>query len=194
MAGFDFARQPLGEFLERVASSEPAPGGGAAAAVSAALAAGLVGMVARFSEAEVADAPDIRDEADRLREVALGLAPQDAEAYGAVLGALRLPKGSADRPERLRTALEHAADIPLAIAEAAANTAALASRLARDGNANLHGDAVVAVLLADAAARGAAKLVGLNVALGRLEGTWLDRSAACVGATRNAVLAAGGDN
>ena len=190
MGGFDFAGETLGGFLERVASSDPAPGGGAAAAVSVALAAGLVGMAARFSDAQVADASGIADEADRLRQEAVDLAAQDADAYGEVLSAFRLPKTSPERPGRLHTALERAAEVPLAVAEAAATTAALAARLAREGNPNLHGDAVVAVLLADAAARGAARLVELNVALGGLERTWLARSAACVAATSDAVLAA----
>lgn len=190
MAGFDFAGETLGGFLDRVASSDPAPGGGAAAAVSIALAAGLVSMVARFSADQVDDASGIADEANRLRQSALDLAAHDAAAYGKVLSAFRLPKTSAERPGRLRTALEGAAEVPLAAAEAAATTAALAARLALEGNRNLHGDAVVAVLLADAAARGAAKLVELNVTLGGLDGTWLERSAACVAATSDAVAAA----
>lgn len=190
MGGFDFAGETLGGFLERVASSDPAPGGGAAAAVAVALAAGLVGMTARFSDDQLADASDIAREADGLRRGAVDLAGRDAEAYGEVLSAFRLPKTSTDRRARLGAALERAAEVPLAVAEVAATTAALAARLARDGNPNLHGDAVVAVLLADAAARGSARLVELNVALGGLERTWLARSAACVAATSDAVLAA----
>src|SRR4051812_46699650 len=106
MAGFDFAADTLGGFLDRVAAHESAPGGGAAAAVSAALAAGLVGMVARFSGAEVPDADAIAGEADRLRRLALQLAGQDADAYQAVLAVVRLPKQSPDRADRLRGAVE----------------------------------------------------------------------------------------
>ena len=192
MVGFDFAADTLERFLERLAAHEPAPGGGAAAAVSVALAAGLVGMAARFSGAEMPEAPAIAEEADRLRQTALQLAGQDADAYQAVLAVRRLPKESPERAERLHRAVERAAEVPLAIAAAAATAATLGSRLAREGNANLHGDAVVAVLLADAAARGAAQLVDLNVALGRLDGPWGERSARHVATTTDAVLASNG--
>lgn len=189
MADFDFTADTLAGFLDQLASQDPAPGGGAAAAVSAALAAGLVAMVARFSVSEVPDAPEVAGEADRLRHEALRLAGQDAEAYRAVLGAFRLPEDSPHRSGRIGTALEGAADVPLRIAATAARTATLGSRLAREGNANLHGDAVVAVLLADAAAKGAVRLVELNVNLGRLDGPWRERSAGHVAVTTDAVRA-----
>src|SRR5438067_7297779 len=139
MAAFDFAADTLDTFLERVAAHEAAPGGGAVAAVAAALAAGLVGMVARFSGGEMPDAPAIADEADRLRQLALQLAGQDAGAYQAVLAARRMPKESPDRADRLRRAVERAAEVPLSIADAAATAATLGARLAREGNANLQG-------------------------------------------------------
>jgi formiminotetrahydrofolate cyclodeaminase len=69
----------------------------------------------------------------------------------------------------------------------AADAAGIASRLAEQGNPNLRGDAVIAVLLADAAARGAAVLVEINVALGRLEGDWIERSTACLATAADAV-------
>ena len=189
MADSDFTGDTLGGFLERVASHDPAPGGGAAAAVSAALAAGLVAMVARFSVSEVPDAPEVAGEADRLRHEALRLAGQDAEAYRAVLGASRLPKDSPDRPGRIHSAIEDAADVPLRIAATAARIATLGSRLAWEGNPNLQGDAVVAVLLVDAAAKGADRLVELNVSLGGLDGPWRKLSAGHVATTTDAVLA-----
>src|SRR5262245_52286254 len=156
MAGRDFTGETLGGFLDRVAAREPAPGGGAAAAVAVALAAGLAAMAARFSGADLPDAPAVAEQADRLRGAALALAGEDAAAYAAVLDALRLPTTADERAVRLRQVLERATEVPLAIAEAAADTATLAARLATGGNVNLHGDAAVAVLLADAAARGAA--------------------------------------
>ncbi|MDP8977520.1 MAG: cyclodeaminase/cyclohydrolase family protein, partial [Actinomycetota bacterium] len=62
--GQDYLRQPLGDFLERVAAQEPAPGGGAVAAVAIALAAALAGMAARLSERHTVDAPRMATEAD----------------------------------------------------------------------------------------------------------------------------------
>ncbi len=69
---------------------------------------------------------------------------------------------SASEPWRLR--LSAAADVPVQIAGLAAEAAALAARLAADGSPALRGDAVSAALLAEAGARSAAMLVGINLA------------------------------
>ena len=170
-----FGDERLGRFLERVASEAPAPGGGAVAAVAAALAAGLIAMVARLSARQLADAAAVATEADRLWQRALVLADDDARAYPEVLAAYALPKDADGRKDRIRVALERATDVPLEVARVASEAAMAGSSLLEGGNPNLKGDAVAAVLLAEAAARGAATLVELNVALGRLEGDWLDR-------------------
>ena len=124
----DYAAMPLGEFLEATATSKPAPGGGGAAAVSVALAAALAGMSARLSGDYLAEAPDLADRADRLRERALSLAAEDAEAYGSLLAARRLSPGP-ERDEAVRRATEHATDVPLRIAETAREAAAISARL-----------------------------------------------------------------
>jgi formiminotetrahydrofolate cyclodeaminase len=175
-----FREASLSRFLDRVASSEPAPGGGAVAAVAAALAAGLVSMAGRFSTDHLGDAGAVVNEADALRLNALALADRDAAAYAAVTEAYALPKDvDADgRRRQIRAALERATEVPLEIARVATRAAVLGSRLAQGGNQNLKGDALTAVLLATAAARGAATLVEINVRMGRLERDWLERSEA----------------
>lgn len=177
MADTDFGTDTLAGFLDRVAAHTPAPGGGAAAAVTTSLAAGLVAMAGHFSACHCEESGRIIGQADQLRAKALDLAAQDALAYGEVLAAYRLTKDDPDRPSRIRSALERAADVPLAIARVGATVATLGAVLARSGNPNLHGDAVIAVTLADAAARGAACLVELNVSLGDLDGHRLDELA-----------------
>ncbi len=112
------------EFLDLLAARAPAPGGGGAAAVTCALAAGLVAMAARFSGAQLPDAADVAGQADQLRERAAGLADQDAAAYGAVLDAYRLPRDGDERRRRIETALRGAAEVPLEIAGIAAQVAA----------------------------------------------------------------------
>ncbi|MEW6472782.1 MAG: cyclodeaminase/cyclohydrolase family protein [Actinomycetota bacterium] len=187
MTGFDFTGDTVSCFLERIASDAPAPGGGAAAAVSAAMAAGLVAMAARRSTGHLDAAHELINEADHLRAEALRAAREDAEAYEEVLTTYRLPTSCADRPARLRSALEQAVRTPLAIAELGATVASLGSVVANDGNPNLHGDAVVAVILADASVKAAARLVEINVAVGRLEGHWLDEINGQLEATADAV-------
>lgn len=158
----DYLGLPLGNFLESVAAGEPAPGGGGAAAVTAALAAGLAGMAARLSGERLPDAAELAERADGLRERLSPLARADAEAYGRVLSALRLPSESPGRREAVDLALAEAAEVPLRVAELARDAAEIAARLAEEGNPNLRGDALAALYLAEAAARTAAELVRIN--------------------------------
>jgi formiminotetrahydrofolate cyclodeaminase len=158
----------LGRFLDLVASRQAAPGGGAVAAVTVSLAAGLVVMAARFSERQIADSESLADEADGIRRHAADLAGEDADAYGAVLAASAAT--AAGGPPRdddvVRSAFGRAAEVPLEVAALGADTAALAARLALEGNPRLRGDATTALLLAEAAVRSAACLVRINVEAG----------------------------
>jgi methenyltetrahydrofolate cyclohydrolase len=156
----------VAQFLDDLASERATPGGGAAAAVAAGLGAGLVAMVARYSIDRVPDASMIAARADDLRHSSLALASQDAQAYNAVLEA----RGTRSR------ALSAAADPPLAIAEAAAELAEFAGRLAHSGNPNLKGDALTGAILAEGAARAAAALVEINLQAGGVSDDRLERA------------------
>jgi methenyltetrahydrofolate cyclohydrolase len=142
-----------------VAARTPAPGGGASAAWACAVAAALVEMAANFT-------PDREDTAHRARELrtrSLELAEDELHAYEPVLDAIRLPRQDPDREDRIRAAQLEAAGPPLAIANAAAELAELATALATTGNPNLAGDAITGALLAEAAAQAAARLVQINL-------------------------------
>ena len=191
-----YLEEPLAGFLDRVASDEPAPGGGAVAAVAVSLAAGLCGMSARLSAGHLDDADGLAERADRLRRRAAPLAQEDAEAYGHVLAAYRLPEdGDPEaRSERIRTALAGAAEVPLKIAEAGAEVAEVAARLAREGNPNLRGDALAAALLAEAGTRSAAALVRINTAAGGVSGDRPEHAAELASKASEAALRAVEDN
>ena len=200
-AGPDYLGQPLGSFLDLVASREPAPGGGASAAVTVALAAALSAMAARFSMEHLADADELAGRADRLRGEVVLLARADAAAYGRVLEANR---GSRDAGEeghrrRVREALTEAADVPLSIVGIGAEVAGISARLASEGNPNLLGDAVTAVVLAGAGVRAAATLVEINISAGGADDGRLSRAselhataAAAQEATEGAAARGGG--
>ena len=136
---------PFSELLDRIGERTPAPASGAAAALAGALAAALVELAARFSEDDEALARALE-----LRARLLELADEDAAAYADFM------RTRSDE-DRARTI-----DVPLAVAAAAGETAALAERLAEHGRASVVGDALVAAELARAAARGASLLVELN--------------------------------
>jgi formiminotetrahydrofolate cyclodeaminase len=162
------ADRPLGELLAAVADDAPAPGGGAAAAWTCALAAALVEMTAAIgaggSERPGAGLDALRAQAAEARGCALELAERDLGAYAPVLAALRLPTGAEGRGERLRAALSDATGAPLAVAALAADVATLAGEAAHAGSPHVRGDAQTGALLAEAAARAAARLVELNLA------------------------------
>jgi methenyltetrahydrofolate cyclohydrolase len=166
---------PLGEFLDRVASDRPAPGAGSVAAVAVALAAGLAGMAARLSTSQLADALELANQADASRLRAAPLAWADAESYGRVLDAYREPDPET-RKARVRDALSGAADVPLAVAETGNEVAGLAARLVEEGNPNLEGDAIIAVLLSEAGVRAAARLVGINLSTADIDDDRLGRA------------------
>src|SRR5688500_934367 len=170
MPSTSLRNETLEGFLERLASTDPAPGGGGSVAVATAMAAALVEMAAGLSTDRIAEAADIGAQASGVRRRALTLADEDAAAYTRVLDAFRRrgerrtdadpDAGRQEMPE----ALEGATAVPPEVAELAAEGAGLANRLVAGGNPNLEGDAAAAVHLARAAARAAARLVELNVA------------------------------
>ena len=82
-----------------------------------------------------------------------------------MIAAQRRQDGDAGtRRREIAAALSAAADVPMEIVQLAVPVARLAARLAADGNPNLRGDAIAGALLAEAGARSAAILVGINLA------------------------------
>ncbi|SCE17597.1 Formiminotetrahydrofolate cyclodeaminase [Streptomyces sp. DfronAA-171] len=159
---------PLDAYLGRLAAREPAPGGGAAAAVHAAQGAALVAMVARYSTgpkyaAHAERLAEITTEADDLRERALTLADEDAAAFTAVTDAYRLPKNTPEeksaRSGAIAAALLGAATPPAALLSLAERIVSLAEELLPVGNPNV----VTDVAAAAEAARAAASTARVNV-------------------------------
>jgi formiminotetrahydrofolate cyclodeaminase len=152
----------LDELLRRFAARTPAPGGGSAAAVACSLAAALVEMAAGFAPRGETGRAGAR--AAELRSNALELADRELHSYQPVLDALGLPAEDADRERVLAGARAAASAAPLQIAGIGAELASLAADTAAGGSRHLTGDAVAAVLLAEAACRAAARLVEINLA------------------------------
>jgi methenyltetrahydrofolate cyclohydrolase len=161
---------PLDDFLDTLASEELAPGGGSAAAITVAMAAALVIMVARASKEHWPEAGGAVGQAETFRARVTPLAHADAEVYKDALTILRRREELAERyrDQTLREALERAAEIPLRIAEAGSDLACLAALLVQNGNPEVRADAAVACVLAEGGTRAAAKLVETN--LGAMEG------------------------
>ena len=162
----------LGDLLERLASSDPVPGGGSAAALAGSLSAALLSMVASLSESRATD-----DDATVIREVATAagaaraelttLASLDAAAYDAVVRARRLPRDTdeqrATRSAEVDAAIHTATELPLRTARAAIALLGLAERLTPVGNPHAISDVGVAAHLAAAAVRSAVLNVRINL-------------------------------
>ena len=174
MSGQAYAEWSIQAYLDKLAGADPEPGGGSVAALAGALASGLVTMVTALTlgkekfAAVQDDVADIAGKAEKLRAELTDFITADAEAYGAVAAAMKMPRDNEvqkrERSQVLQAALKGAADVPLRIAEAAGAVARLSLPAAEKGNPNAVSDAGVAVLLADAAAQSAALNVRINLA------------------------------
>jgi formiminotetrahydrofolate cyclodeaminase len=161
-----FSSESVEQFCETISAETSAPGGGSVAAIVTAFAASLTAMAARFSTEQWEDAAGAVAQAEALRARVLPLADEDARAYENFLLARRMPE-SIDpevRDAAVGEALSRAADVPLAIAEAAVDVSCLAAEITEHGNPNLRGDAATAALLGEAAVRATANLVEINLA------------------------------
>jgi methenyltetrahydrofolate cyclohydrolase len=160
------------EFLDGLASKAPTPGGGSAAALAAALGAGLVSMVCQFTVgrekyAEVEDDMQrVLARSEELRAELQAAVDADVAAYGSYSQASSMPRESdtekGERAAALQAALRESTEVPLGVAERCAELLELAVEAAENGNVYLISDAAVGAEMA-AAARASAELnVRLN--------------------------------
>jgi formiminotetrahydrofolate cyclodeaminase len=165
--------QKLDEFLEDLASSKPAPGGGSAAAVAGALAAALSSMVAnltigkeQYKDVEGAF-EGILEKAEVLRQEFLQAIGEDIEAYNKVMDAYGLPRETEEekkkRRETIQSALKGATEPPFKMAELAGDVLELSKECALSGNSHAVTDAGASAILAQAAARTALLNVDINL-------------------------------
>jgi glutamate formiminotransferase/formiminotetrahydrofolate cyclodeaminase len=153
-------------FIDEVASSAPAPGGGSVAAHAGALGAALSSMVCRLTVGKKAykdvkdELSDIRDKGDTLREELTQLVETDKEAFDKVMEAMKAQTD--DKDKLLEEATKGAADVPLTVMKKSLEVLKLAKPVAEKGNVNSVSDAGVAGLMGLAAMEGAAYNVRIN--------------------------------
>ena len=171
--GEPFGGMTVEGFTVALASGQPVPGGGSAAAVAASLAASLTSMVVRLSldrPAYEAHALLLRRalvDSDAARACFLEQADDDADAYAAYREARRLPRETAAqtavRDAATRAAARTSAAVPLAVVEACRHQLELVERLVGRTNPHASSDLDCAALLLEAAARAAAANVLVNL-------------------------------
>ena len=167
--------KPVRQFLDELASGAPTPGGGSVAALSAALAAGLLTMVCdltigkkQYAEFED-DARGLRQRAEAQRADLQALAQADVEVFGHLSAAYKLPRvtdaDAASRRAAIQKVTRQATEVPLRIARATSALLPLCAPLARHGNRSAVSDVGVAVLLVQAAVPAALLNVEINLAV-----------------------------
>ena len=165
--------ESLNGFVASVASSAPVPGGGSVVALVGSMAAALAQMVSgltvgrkKYAAVDV-EMKELGLRASHLVRRLAELKDEDAAAYALVSEAYKLPKEtpaeSTKRDQAIQAALMKAAEVPLETARWCSEVATLAAICAEKGNTNAASDAGVAALLAEAACRGAAYNVRINV-------------------------------
>jgi formiminotetrahydrofolate cyclodeaminase len=140
------AESTVGGLIEALGGSTPTPASGTGAAVAGAIGAALAELAARVSGDE-----DGAERAHALGSRLLQLADDDAAAYRAFV------------ETRSEEARSRTIDVPLAIAETAAEVRSLARGVAEHAKASVVGDAEAAAELAAAAARVGVRLVEINI-------------------------------
>jgi len=162
----------IDEFLERLASGNPTPGGGSAAAIMGAMGAALVSMVCNVSigkkgyEAVEAEMRAVLAQSETLRLRLAAMVSEDVAAFDSLLAAYKLPKVSdsekARRADAIQAGLRRATEVPLDCARVCADVIRLSRRASEHGYRGVISDGGVGVLAAYAAARSAALNVFIN--------------------------------
>lgn len=168
-----FAAMTVDQFLSSLASPDPTPGGGTAAALAGAMGTSLLVMVTGLAKSNTNSAEEkavlagARLALQPLISALTTLADADAAAFDLVMDAYRLPKATdADktaRSEAIQRALQGATTVPLQTLRACASAMAHAETVATCGNRSAVSDVGVAIGLLEAAAAGAEANVRINL-------------------------------
>lgn len=166
-------RKTMHAFLDDLASSSPAPGGGSVAALSGALGSALTSMVCNLTigKKKYADVDEemkkVLGQAEHLREQFTELVERDTHAFNKVMEAFALPKETdpqkALRAAAIREATKEATLVPLEVMKHCIDALALAQTVAAKGNANSVSDAGVSAIMLHAALEAAALNVRINL-------------------------------
>ncbi len=166
-------KKSLNGFLDELASSSPAPGGGSVAALAGALGAALTSMVCNLTIGKKKyagveeDMKKILKESEELRARFTLLIDQDADAFNKVMEAFSLPKDDesqqALRDAAITAATKEATMVPLEVMKHCIDALALAQNIAANGNKNSVSDAGVSALMLHAACESEALNVRINL-------------------------------
>ncbi|MFW6147346.1 MAG: cyclodeaminase/cyclohydrolase family protein [Thermodesulfobacteriota bacterium] len=161
------------EFIEKLGSSQPTPGGGSIAALCGVLGAALSSMVAGITRKKErfrdrwACMEKLASSSEQLKEQLLSLVQQDTDAYQKVVSALKLSRQTEQeriaRRKAMQASLQQAAAVPLETLRASETLMELAQQAAAQGDPITVTDAGAAVYLAYAAGAIASYNIRINL-------------------------------
>lgn len=165
--------KPIKSFLDELASSAPAPGGGSVAALAGALGAALISMVNNLTigKEKYAGVQDdisaLLEKSESLRKKLADLLEEDVAVYTQLSQTMKMPRDTEEqktaRAKAMDRDLKAAADVPLRVAEACVAVMELCRPAADKGNVNAVSDVGVGILMAEAGLRSAALNVLINL-------------------------------
>jgi formiminotetrahydrofolate cyclodeaminase len=146
-----YKNQAISVYLNQLASRNPVPGGGSAAALVGALGAALISMAAQYSlgkgksKKAKAKIKSVFQQSEKLRERLLKLVDWDAEAY------LKVVQTRQAAPYIKQAALKKARGVPWETCRLCYRAIQLTPDLVKSGNPHLLSDVKVAVEMLSAA-------------------------------------------
>ena len=161
------------EFINKVISNDPVPGGGSVSALNGALAGALAAMVAnltigRKKYAEVNDIMvELSSRFEKLSSRLIEDVDRDSDAYNRVFAAFKMPKDTDEekqvRSEAIQRETKYAAQVPMEVARAVYEMLPMIDTVAQKGNSNAVTDACVSMMCARTAILGALLNVRINL-------------------------------
>ena len=168
-----YINESLKEYLDDLAGRSPTPGGGSAAALTAAMGCALISMVANFtiSKTKFQEAQgfvkDVLQISEKIRQQLMRLVDQDVEAYTKYYNATKLletdEKQKQFKKDAIQSSLKEAVGVPLNICRLTVELLKVCPDLAEVGNPNLVSDVGVGALLLEGAFNSAALNVRINL-------------------------------
>lgn len=161
------------EFINKVISNDPVPGGGSVSALNGALAAALSAMVANLTvgRKKYVEVNDLMQELsirfEKLSQKLIEDVDRDSDAYNRVFAAFKLPKETDEekqiRSEAIQQETKYAAQVPMEVARAVYEVLPQIDAIAQKGNSNAVTDACVSMMCARTAILGALLNVRINL-------------------------------
>ena len=167
------ASMKINDFINELASSSPAPGGGSVAALAGSLGAALLSMVCNLTigkekYSDVQDEiKDILKKSEKLRKKLIKLIDEDTEAFNDVMKAFKMPKETDEQKKKRSIAIQEgykkATSIPLDTSKTCEEILDLSMIVAKKGNQNSITDSAVSAIMARSAVESAILNVKINL-------------------------------